>query len=86
MASSVKSSIYCPPKFDELNFPIWKVKMTVFLQSLCSHVAKAISKPFICPESNEDTWSDTTTKEYDANSKAHYALIQVLNDDDIPRL
>jgi len=35
MADNIKS----PLKFDGLNFAIWKVKMTVFLQSLGSHVA-----------------------------------------------
>ena len=46
---SGKSSIYCPPKFDGLNFPIWKVKMTIFLNLFDSRVAKAISKPFVYP-------------------------------------
>ena len=42
MAEGIKT----PPKFDGLNFFIWKVKMTVFLQSLGSWVAKAATKPF----------------------------------------
>ena len=54
MAYSGKSSIYCPPKFDGLNFPIQKVKMTVFLNFLGSHVAKTISKLFVSSESDED--------------------------------
>ena len=59
--------IKTPPKFDVLNFPIWKVKMTVFLQSLGSRVAKAVTKLFSIPSSDEDTWSDIATKEFDAN-------------------
>ena len=43
MAESIKT----PPKFDGLNFPIWKVKMTVFSQSLGSQVAKAVTKQFL---------------------------------------
>ena len=35
------------PKFDGLNFLIWKVKMIIFLQSLRSQVAKAVTKPFM---------------------------------------
>jgi len=35
---------------------------------------------------DEDTWSDIATKEFDANAKAHYALLQVLNEDDIDRV
>ena len=58
----------------KLNFPIWKVKMTVFLQSLGSWVAKAITKSFSVPIGDEDDWSDIATKEFDANTKAHYAL------------
>jgi len=60
--------------------------MTVFLQSLGSQVAKAVTKPFMFPESDEDTWSDITLKEFDAIAKAHYSLLQALNDDDVSRV
>jgi len=82
MAEGIKT----PHKFDGLNFPIWNVKMTVFLQSLGSRVVKAVTKPFSVPISDEDTCSDIATKEFDANSKAQYALLQALNDDDIARV
>ena len=59
--------------------------MIVFLQSLGSRVAKAVIKPFSVPVGDEDTWSDIFTKEFDANTKAHHALLQALNDDDIAR-
>jgi len=85
MAYSGKFRIYCPPKFDGLNVIIWKVKITVFLNSLGSHVVKAISKLFVCLEANEDSWSEVTIKKYTVNFKAHYALLQALNDDDISR-
>jgi len=55
------------------------------LQSLESRVAKAVTKPFNVPDGGEVT-SEITTKEFDANSKAHYALLQALNDDDIVRV
>ena len=51
MAEGIKT----PPKFDGLNFSIWKVKMTVFLQSLGSQVAKAVAKPFSVLVGDEDT-------------------------------
>ena len=60
--------------------------MTVFLQSLGSRVAKAVTKPFSAAPGDEDTWSDIVTKEFDANVRAHYALLQALNDDDISRV
>jgi len=41
-----------------------------------------VTKPFSVPVGDEDTWSDIAIKEFDANAKAHYALLQVLNDDD----
>ena len=82
MAEGIKT----PPKFDGLNFPIWKVKMTMFLQSLWSQLAKATTKPFSAPLTDEDTWSDIATKKFDANARAHYALLQALNDDDIARV
>jgi len=75
-----------PLKFDGLNFFIWKVKMIVFLQSLGSRVAKAVTKPFSVPDGDEVIWSEIATKEFDTNAKAHYALLQVLNDDDIARV
>ena len=50
MASHDFSSIKSPRKFDGLNFPIWKVKMTLFLKSLRVKVAKAMTKIFIEPQ------------------------------------
>ena len=75
MAEGIKT----PHKFDGLNFPVWKVKMNIFLQSLGSRIAKAVAKPFSVPIGDENTWSDIATKEFDANAKAHYALLQDLN-------
>ena len=60
--------------------------MIVFLQFLGSRVAKAKTKPFSVPVSDENTWSNIATKELDANAKAYYALLQALNDDDIARV
>ena len=60
--------------------------MTVFLQSLGRRVAKVQTKPFSIPIGDEDTWSDIATKEFDANAKAHYVLLQASNDDDITRV
>ena len=45
-----------------------------------------MTKPFSVPIGDEDTWSDIATKEFDANAKTHYVLLQVLNDDDIARV
>ena len=45
-----------------------------------------MNKPFRAPLGDEDTWSDITTKEFDTNARAHYALLQALNDDDIARV
>jgi len=77
----ISDRIKSPPKFDGLNFPIWKVKMALFLKSLRSKVAKAVTKGFKEPQGDEDTWSEIENKEFDAKSKAHYALMQALNDD-----
>ena len=71
MAEGIKTS----PKFDGLNLPIWKAKITKNLQSLGSWVSKAVSKLFMFPESDEDTWPDIDLKKFDANAKAHYALL-----------
>ena len=45
-----------------------------------------MTKPFSAPLGDEDTWSDIATKEFDANARARYALLQALNDDDISRV
>ena len=82
MAEDIK----IPLKFDGLNFLIWKVKMTVFLQSLGSRVAKTITKPFSVSDGDEAIWSKIATKKFDANTKAHCVLLQALNDDDIARV
>ena len=66
MADNIKT----PPKFDGLNFPIWKVRITIFLQSLGSLVAKSLTKPYVVPDSDESTWTDFTFREYEANPKA----------------
>ena len=70
MASHNFSSIKSPPKFDGLNFLIWKVKMTSFLKFLGFRVAKAVTKEFMEPYGDENTWSESTTKDYRANAKA----------------
>ena len=57
--------------------------MTIFLQSLGSRVAKAVTKPFSVPDGDEDTLSEIATKKFDANAKTHYALLQALNGHDI---
>ena len=60
--------------------------MTVFLQFFRSRVAKAVTKPFSVPIGDEATWSDIVTKEFDANAKTYYALLQALNNDDIAKV
>ena len=60
--------------------------MIIFLNSLGSHIVKAVTRPLVCPESDEGTWFKITVKEFNANAKAYYALLQVLNDDDISRV
>jgi len=45
-----------------------------------------VIKPFSVPIGGKDTWSDIVTKKFDANIKAHYALLQALNDNDIARV
>ena len=80
MADNIKT----PPKFDGLNFSIWKV--TIFLQSLGSLVAKSLTKPYVVPDSDESTWSDFNYKEYEANSNAQNSLLTALNEDDLTRV
>jgi len=77
LASHDFSNIKSPPKFDGLNYPILKVKMNLFLKFLGVRVVKAITKEFVEPHGDKDTWSKATAKNYEANTKAQYALTQV---------
>ena len=60
--------------------------MNLFLKSLGVRVAKAITKEFVEPHSDKDTWFEATAKDYEANTKAQYTLTQALNDDDLSRV
>ena len=42
-----------------------------------------VTKPFSAPDDDENNWSEIATKKFDANTKAYYALLQALNDDDL---
>jgi len=48
------------------------MEMTIFLKSLRVRVAKDITKDFIEPQGDEDTWSDVMAKDCEANAKAQY--------------
>jgi len=39
-----------------------------------------VTKPFSVPNGDEDSWSDITTKELDANAMAHYTLLKSLTE------
>jgi len=67
MTDSIKS----PLKFDGLNF-----NMIIFLQSLESQVAKAVTKLFCVPNGAENACTDVATKEFDTNTKVHYVLLK----------
>ena len=60
--------------------------MNLFLKSLGVRVAKASTKEFVEPHGDEDTQSEATAKDYEANVKAKYALTQALNEDDVSRV
>ena len=60
--------------------------MILFLKSSGSRVAKAVTKKSKEPKGDEDTWFEIETKEFDANSKAHYALMQASNYNGLSRV
>jgi len=43
--------------------------MNLSLKSLRVRVAKTITKEFVEPQGDEDTWSEATAKDYEANAK-----------------
>ena len=49
-------------------------------------VVKVVTKEYVGPHGDEDTWSEFTAKDYEANARAQYALTQYLNDDDLSRV
>jgi len=60
--------------------------MTLFFKFLGVKVAKAITKEFVEPHRNQDTWSDTIAEDYEANAITQYALIQALNYNELSRV
>jgi len=65
-------SIDCPPKFNGLNFSIWKVKMSLYLRSQGSGFAKAITKEFVELAFGDDaTWSDRPSKNMKPMQRHH---------------
>ena len=48
--------------------------MNLFLKSLRVRIAKVITKEFIEPHGDEDTWSETATKDYETNAKPNMHL------------
>lgn len=56
--------------------------MGIFLKSLGRDVHLAISNEFKEPI----PWDDKFAKAYEVNAKATYALMQILNDDDLSRI
>ena len=75
-------NIKVPPKFNGINFPIWKIKMSVFLKFLGRDIHLAIENEYNDPTA----FDEATLKAYEANAKATYALMQALNDDDLSRI
>jgi len=45
-----------------------------------------VIQQFSLPNGDEDTWSEIANKKFDVNTKALYALLQALNDDDLSRV
>jgi len=43
--------------------------MTLFLKSLGFRVVNIVTKEYVEPHGNEDTWSESTTKDYEANAR-----------------
>ena len=48
--------------------------------------SQSYRQTFVCPKGDKDSCYEITLKEYIANSKAHYSLLQALNDDDVSRV
>ena len=57
-----------------------------FLEILRKSGCKGGDQRLSIPDGDEDTWFKIANKEFDANAKAHYAILQALNDDDIARV
>ena len=79
-------NVKSPPRFDCLNFPIWKIKMKVFLKSLGRDVSLSIEKEFKESDYVINPWPENIFKAFEASAKATYALMWALNDDDLSRV
>ena len=74
------------PKFHGLNFPIRKLKDDRLSSIIRKSCCEGHHKAFVHPDGDEDTWFKIMVKEFEVNTKSHFALLQALNDDDISRV
>ena len=63
-------------RFDGLNFPLWKIKMKVFLNSLGMDVSLFIEIDFKEFNYVTDPWYENISKAYKTNAMVTYALMQ----------
>ena len=75
-------SVWSPLRLDSLNFPIWKIKMKVFLKSVGRDVLLSVEKDFKESGHMTDLWPENISKEFKANA----ALMIALNDDALYRV
>ena len=62
----------------DLKIPFRKLRWS-FFYNRSEAVTNAVTKPFFIHDGDEKTWSYTTVKEFEANAKSYYALLQALN-------
>jgi hypothetical protein len=68
------SSSVRPPLFDGTNYGYWKVRMTIFLQSMDLEIWRVVSEKYQTPSTDFSQWTDEEKKTASLNAKAMNAL------------
>ena len=62
------------PLFDRTNYGYWKVRMTIFLQSMNLEIWRVVSEKYQAPSTDFNLWIDKEKKIVSLNAKAMNAL------------
>ncbi|MFV0960615.1 hypothetical protein QML37_29340 [Klebsiella pneumoniae] len=68
-----------PPLFDGTDYAYWKVRMSIFLQSMDWEVWNIVGEKYEAPSSNFSQWTNEEKKNASLNSKAMNALYCAVN-------
>ena len=79
-------SLIIPPLFDDTNYAYWKVRMSVFLQSLDEKVWQAVKIGWTKPKEMLADWNEAKIKATNFNSRALNALFSAITNEEFKKI